>query len=191
MPGDGKTFNAINIALSIASEKDTSVLLVDADVAKPQISNLFGVNEQPGLIDLLANPDVPLSSTILRTDVPGLSLLPAGTSHDFATELLASQRMQDVADELSRSVPNRIVIFDSPPILVTSESRELASRVGQIVLVVCAGQTQQQAVEAALGNLDQDKAINLVLNQAGSTLGENMYGQYGYGYHAHSNPATL
>ncbi len=186
LPGDGKTFNAINIALSLAVEKDTSVLLVDADVAKPHISRLFGVADEIGLIDLLEDQSMSVANAIMKTDVPRLSIMSAGHSNEHATELLASRRMNAVAAELSARDPNRIVVFDSPPLLATSESRVLASCMGQIVLVVCSDKTPQQAVGDALESLDEDKAINLVLNQAGSTMAEGYYGnfQYGYGYHS-------
>lgn len=182
LPGDGKTFTAINIALSIAVEKDTSVLLVDADVAKPQISELFGLADEPGLIDVLADESTSIREAIIRTDVPGLSLLPAGRQEELATELLASRRMEQVAAELSAYMPNQVVIFDSPPLLATSESQALASRMGQIALIVCAGKTPQQAVTSAIECLDKDMAVNLILNQAGTSLGDVSYGSRKYGY---------
>ena len=182
LPGDGKTFNAINIALSMATEKDTSVLLVDADVAKPHISDLFGLEDEPGLIDVLVDKTIKLSDVIVRSNVPGLSFLPAGRRDEHATELLASRRMARVVTELSEAVPNRIVIFDSPPLLVTSEARVLADRMAQIVLVVCAGKTHQQAVRSTIDSLDSDKAITMVLNQAGTSFSDAAYGSYGYGY---------
>jgi len=182
LPGDGKTFNCINLALSMAIEKDVSVLLVDADVAKPHVSRLFGIHERPGLIDLLKNKSVDVDKVVMRTDIPGLRILPAGCPDEHATELLASRRMGEVVDVLSKSYSDRVVIFDSPPILVTSESRVLASSMGQIVMVVCAGKTPQQAVEEALYNFDDSKAINLILNQSASSLGSASYGDFKYGY---------
>ena len=182
LPGDGKTFNAINIALSMAVERDTSVLLVDADIAKPHISDLFGLQSEPGLIDVLVDQNMSIQDVIIRSDVPGLSLLPAGRADEHATELLASRRMARFATELSESVPNRIVIFDSPPLLVTSESRVLASNMGQVAMVVCAGKTPQHAVISAISSLDEGQAVNLILNQAGSTIGDMSYGQFQYGY---------
>lgn len=182
LSGDGKTFNCINLALSMSSEKDISVLLVDADVAKPHISRIFGVADQPGLIDLLADESLSLEDVVLSTDVPGLSLLPAGQIHAQATELLASKRMGDVVHQLSKRYANRIVLFDSPPLLITPESRVLASHMGQIAMVVCAGRTPQQAVIDAVACIDESKATNLILNQrSGAGLAGNEYG-YGYGY---------
>jgi protein-tyrosine kinase len=182
LPGDGKTFNAINIALSIAMEKDTSVLLVDADVAKPHVTSLFGLKDEPGLIDALVDNTIRVSDLIIRSNVPGLSFLPAGRQDEHPTELLASSRMANIALQLSESVPNRVVIFDSPPVLVTSEARALASRMAQIVVVVCAGKTPQDAVQSTVESLDTDKALNLILNQAGTSVGDAAYGYYGYGY---------
>lgn len=182
LPGDGKTFSCINLALSMAVEKDLSVLLVDADVAKPHISRLFGIDAEDGLIELVSNMANDIEDLTIDTDVPGLSLLPAGRRHDHATELLASRRMADIVAELSASDRNRVVIFDSPPLLPTSEARVLAGLMGQIVMIVCAGKTPQQAVIDALASIDESKATNLVLNQAGAGLASEKYGSYGYGY---------
>ena len=184
LPGDGKTFNCINLALSMAIEKDVSVLLVDADVAKPHISQLFGVDEQPGLIELLKDTTLDVESVVLRTDIPGLRILPAGCHDEHATELLASRRMEKVVAVLSQSYADRVVIFDSPPILATSEARVLTTLMGQIALVVWAGHTPQHAVLEAIDSLDDSKAINLILNQSTSGQGAGGYGSYKYGYEA-------
>lgn len=181
LPGDGKTFNCINLALSIALEKDLSVLLVDADVAKPHVSQLFGVSEQPGLIEIL-NGAIDVDSATIRTDVPGLSLLPAGAHDVHATELLASKRMGKLLHRLSTSHSDRVVIFDSPPLLVTSEAGVLASSMGQIAMVIRAGKTPQRAVLEALDGLDKEKAVNLILNESASGISSDRYGTYGYGY---------
>ncbi|WP_405229997.1 XrtA-associated tyrosine autokinase [Lentisalinibacter sediminis] len=181
LPGDGKTFNCINLALSIATEKDKSVLLVDADVAKPHISMLFGLENEPGLIDLLTNSNLEVGDVLLQTNIPGLIVLPAGKQDEHATELLASRRMARLVHVLSTSLPDRITVFDSPPLLVTSEARVLASVMGQIVLVVCAGRTPQNAVLEAAASLDPDKPISVVLNRAGRGLGGDGYGYANYG----------
>jgi protein-tyrosine kinase len=182
LPGDGKTFTCINLALSMAMEKDTSVLLVDADVAKPHVSDLFGVSDQPGLIELLKHKDRKATEFVLRTDIPGLRLLPAGTPDENATELLASRRMKRITAELSASYPDHVIIFDSPPLLVTSEARVLASAVGQIAMVVRAGKTPQKAVTDAIESLDKSKAANLILNEADAAFNSTIYSGYGYGY---------
>ncbi len=184
LAGDGKTFNCINLALSMATEKEKTVLLVDADVAKPHISTLFDIENEPGLIDLLTNPELNVEDVVIPTNVPGLQLLPAGRRDDHATELLASRRMAAMAEQLSKIYRNGVVLFDSPPLLLTSESRVLASRMGQIVVVVCSGLTPQGAVIEAIESLDDEKALSVVLNRSGKGFGEPNYGGYGYGYSA-------
>lgn len=179
LPGDGKTTTAINLALSIAIEKDKTVLLVDADVAKPHVSRVFGLGQEPGLIEILKDQESDIADYIFRTDVPGLAILPAGQWDPTATELLASRRMARLASEISAFYPDRMVIFDSPPLLSTSEAPVLASRMGQVVIVVKSNHTPQHAVIDAIEKLDEEQAVNLVLNQSNSDI---VAGYYGYGY---------
>lgn len=178
MAGEGKTFTSINLALSMALEHDISVLLVDADIPKPHITRTFGVEHEPGLIDVLRDPEANVESVILPTDLPNLSLLPAGRRSETATELLASHRMEQTVNYLAASDPTRIVLIDSPPLLLTSESRALAHWVGQVVLVIRSDFTPQQAVMDAIAQVGPGKAVSLVLNQSrGSSPGY----YYGYG----------
>jgi len=184
LPGDGKTFTSINLALSMAQEMDLSVLLVDSDVAKRHISRLLGVEGERGLMDVLRDESADIDAVVHSTEVPGLCVLPAGKPSENATELLASPRMEQVIRHLGSRADSRIVLFDSPPILLTSESRALASSVGQIVLVVCAGVTPQRAVFDALDILGEGKSISIVLNQAD----EGRSGEYGYSYYGDTAP---
>lgn len=179
LPGEGKTFTAINLALSLALEKDRSVILIDGDAPKPHISKAFGLGGEPGLLDLLARPEMPVEPAVRPTDVPSLYLLPVGNRSDTATELLSSTRMRQVLEELQRLDENGIVLLDAPPILLTSEAQVLASLFGQLVLVVRSGTTPQQAVTDALGIIGEGPRIGLVLNQA---LHDDAGGYYGYGY---------
>lgn len=179
LPGDGKTFTAMNLALSMALEKDISVLLVDADVLRPHLSRLLGVGTEPGLLDALRDENLDVESLILRTDVPGLSVLPAGRPSDTATELLASSRMEALVRVLSEGNRSRIVVFDSSPLLPTTESRVLSTVVGQVVLVVGAGSTPQQAVIDAVNLIGEGKHIGLVLNQSDEESRAGYYNQYG------------
>ena len=179
-PGEGKTFTAINLALSIATEREKTVLLVDSDVAKPHISRILGVKNRPGLIDLLTDESLKFSDVLVKTDVPNLSLLPAGRRHEHATELLASDAMRRLAHEISNRYADRIIVFDSPPLLLTSESQVLSAVMGQIVLVVEEGRTSQAAVMKVVGMLDQNKAIGFVLNKSERASDSRYYGKYGY-----------
>jgi len=181
LPGDGKTFTSINLALSMAREKDSSVVLVDADVAKPHISRIFGVDAERGLLDALADPALDVNTLILQTDVKGLSILPAGAVRDGATELLSSARTSQVANQLLARHPRCVALFDSPPLMVSSESRALAVAVGQIVIVVRAGHTPRNAVLETLDALGPDRSISLVLNQGRRSMGERLYAYGNYG----------
>lgn len=189
LPGEGKTFTSINLALSMALEKDISVVLVDADVAKPRVSTIFGLTQERGLLDLLRDESPDVDSVILPTDVPRLSILPAGKHSELATEMLASARMQQIVEQLGAGSPDRIVLFDSPPLLLTSESRVLATVVGQITMVVRAGSTPQRAVLDALDLLGEGKSVGLVLNQCDEQTRTGYYQYYGQREESSEQPA--
>lgn len=180
LPGEGKTFTSINLALSLALEKDHRVILIDGDAPKPHVSHTFGVAGEPGLLDVLSRPDVPVESVILPTDIHGLYIMPIGRRTDTTTELLSSARMRQVVAELQALDDYGLVLFDSPPILLTSEAPVLASLFGQVVLVVRAGMTPQQAVADSLAMIGEGPRVGLVLNQA--LHDNNVGGYYGYGY---------
>jgi receptor protein-tyrosine kinase len=178
MPGEGKTFFAVNLAMSIAMEVDLSVLLVDADVLRPSVLARCGVEPSRGLMDVLKTPSLDLADVMLRTNVPKLSLLPAGTANSQSTELLASTAMERLLDELASRFPDRIIVFDAPPLIPTTESRVLASRVGQVVMVVEAGKTTHAQVTQAYAAVEQCPVVLSVLNRASGNSGE----AYGYYY---------
>jgi protein-tyrosine kinase len=180
LPGDGKTFTSINLAMSMARERDISVVLVDADVPKPHVSRIFGVEKETGLLEALNDPGLDVESLLLPTDVGSLSILPAGRNNEGATELLASARMAAITARLLARNPNRIVLFDSPPLLVSSESRALSSVMGQVVLVVRNGATPRDAVLETIDSLGEGKDISLVLNQGRVRDGGYYYG-FDYG----------
>ncbi|QHE85911.1 XrtA-associated tyrosine autokinase [Hydrogenophaga sp. BPS33] len=180
MPGEGKSFTAINLAMSIAMELDYTVLLVDADVSRPSIMKTLGLPQGPGLLDLLTNDKIEMSDTLLRTNVDKLSLLPSGTPHPRATELLASDAMTRLIEEMGHRYPDRIIIFDSPPLLLTTESRVLATHMGQIVMVVQAEKTLQSQVKHALTTIESCPIKLMVLNQVHG--GDQEAHGYGYGY---------
>ncbi|WP_119292445.1 XrtA-associated tyrosine autokinase [Azohydromonas sediminis] len=179
LPGEGKTFTALNLAMSIATELDHTVMLVDADVARPAVLKNLGLPEGPGLLDLI-DGSVQMHEALLRTNVDKLTLLPSGTPHQRATEMLASEGMRRLLDDIANRYPDRIVIFDSPPLLLTTESRVLATNMGQIVIVVQAGRTKQSDVQAALDTIEACPVRLMLLNQVRSEP-EAAYG-YGYGY---------
>ena len=178
LAGEGKSFCAVNLAMSIAMEMDHTVLLVDADVARPSIPKFLGLQANKGLLDILLDDKLELSDVMMRTDVEKLSILTAGNKSKHATELLASQGMSELLAEVAQRYSDRIVIFDSPPLLQTSESHVLAAQMGQIVLVVEAETTPQKAVMEALRQIESCDVINLVFNKARSLPGVGYYGGY-------------
>src|SRR5678815_1024764 len=152
LTGVGESFSSVNLAMSIAMELDRTVLLVDADVARPSVLRMLGLPPAPGLLDVLEGK-TDISSVLLKTNIDKLTILPSGTPHEQATELLASDAMRLLLDDMSRRYADRIVIFDSPPLLLTTEARVLASQVGQVVMVVQADKTLQADVEHALATI--------------------------------------
>ena len=181
LASEGKSFCSINLALSIASELDHRVLLIDADVARPSIPGILSFGPKKGLLDILLNKELDISDVMLQTNVDKLTLVTAGKErHTHATELLAGHRMGLLLDELAQRYHDRVVIFDSPPLLLTSEARVLAARMGQIVLVVEAEQTSQHAVKEALKQIESCTSISLIYNKARAFSGKEYYG-YGYG----------
>lgn len=177
-PAEGKTFCAINLALSIASERDLTVLLVDADVARPQLMEALHVDADKGLIDVIVDERVSFSDCMLRTNIDNLSLLPAGRPHPAATELLSSEKMGEMVEELARRYSDRIIIFDSSPVLASSAPGVLAQHVGQAMFVVEADRTRETQVIEALSLISECKNINLLLNKTRFMGGKVRFGSY-------------
>ncbi|MDP3440960.1 MAG: XrtA-associated tyrosine autokinase [Azonexus sp.] len=186
LPGEGKSFTAINLAISIAMELDNTVMLVDADVSRPSVLNMLGLPPAPGLLDVVMKNSVDISEVLLRTNIEKLSILPSGTAHARATELLASEAMTRLLDDMSGRYSDRIIIFDSPPLLLTTESRALATHMGQIVIVVNAENTAQAAVKQAVAAIEGCPVKMMVLNQARQSSTDGYGYGYGYGY-GHAN----
>jgi protein-tyrosine kinase len=186
--GEGKSFTALNLAMSMAMELDTTVLLVDADVAHPVILETLGLPPSKGLMNVLTDQRLELSSVILRTSIEKLSVLPAGTPHPRATEFLASDVMTRLVDEMSARYSDRIIVFDSPPLLLTTESPVLATHMGQIVLVVEAERTTEATLMQALAKIEMCPIVMTVLNKAAASSVGSYYG-YGYGYGIQEEPA--
>ena len=181
LPGEGKTFSAINLAISIALEKDKHVLLIDADVNKPTHHEIFGLDENRGLTDILLGKVDDMSDVLHKTNIQSLSLMSAGHEYAHATELLASADMERFVEDVSKRYPDRIVIFDSPPLLLTTESSVLASHMGQVILVIEAEKTLAHQVKKSL-SLMSNEIVLLMLNKMREKNEIGSYGYYGYGY---------
>lgn len=182
LPGEGKSFTAINLAISIAMELDNTVMLVDADVARPSVLNMLGLPQSAGLLDVLKENSLDISGALLRTNIEKLSILPSGTPHPRATELLASDTMIRLLEDMSSRYSDRIIIFDSPPLLLTTEARVLATHMGQVVIVVNAENTAQAAVKQAITTIDACPVKMMVLNQVRADKADGYGYGYGYGY---------
>lgn len=182
-PGEGKTYCAVNLALSIAAEKESEVLLVDADFARPSVLSALGLPGSRGLMDALADPSIDVADLVLGTDIPGLKVLPAGDATNSDSEYLSSSRTATVLGRLTEGAPHRIVIFDSPPALTASPAAELAQYVGQALVICRADRTGQQSLEDAISLLSGCPNIQLLLNAANFSPSGRRFGAY-YGYGA-------
>ncbi|MBA4091440.1 MAG: exopolysaccharide biosynthesis protein [Sphingobium sp.] len=176
--GDGKTFCAVNLALSLAAEKDREILLVDADFGKPGIPAQLGLEAGPGLMDALADPMVAIEDCVIRTDIPSLAVLPAGQRSNNDTEYLASARTEQLLKRLTDGRPDRIVIFDSPPLLAASPAAVLASHAAIALLVVRADKTPESALRDAAGLLRGGAQVQLLLNAVRFNSGGRRFGSY-------------
>lgn len=177
-PGEGKTFTAINLAMSMALERDYSVLLVDADVSRPSILKSLGLTAEKGLIDILEDRSLDLDDVLIHTNVHNLSVLPVIRSDHRSTEFLASNRMSELIEEIQRRQENRIIIFDAPPVLATSEPAALAAHVGHVIFTVEANRTTKASIREALGLLGNRAPIGFVLNRAEKQMGSVYFGSY-------------
>ncbi len=177
-PGDGKTYCAVNLAISMAAERDTRVLLVDADFPKPGVMERLGVADGPGLLDALVDPKIDIERCVVGTDIPNLSLLPAGAQSHSDVELIASDRTPALIARLLAADPERVVIFDSPPALAASPASVLALYVGQIMLVVRADRTSEGEIRDTVQRLEGCDHIQLLLNSVSFAPGGARFGSY-------------
>ncbi|NDW14280.1 polysaccharide biosynthesis tyrosine autokinase [Alteromonas genovensis] len=179
-PSEGKTFTATNLAMSIASEQDKTVLLVDADVLKPNVLRTLGLENRQGLMEYLKGDVEDIADVLYPTNIDKLKIIPAGRSHHLSTELLASQKMHDTVDEFANRYPDRIVIFDTPPLIGINESAILANFAGQAVVVVEEGKAKMSDIKLSVERLNPEMAIGFVVNKSvhNDTDGSGYYGYY-------------
>ncbi len=164
MPKAGKSFVTFNLAMSIAAEQMTNVLLIDADPIRRQLSVALGLEDAPGLTDLLTDPGRELEGLLLDTELESLRFLPAGRSSTDATELMAGPRMAELLRNLEGT--DRVVLFDTPPLLITSEARALVEKVNHAVIVVAAGETGAGDVKDVIKMLEpMGVSLSFVLNK--------------------------
>ena len=179
IPGEGKTYTSVNLALSIAQEMDSTVLLVDCDVVKQGVSRMLGLEGFCGLVDVLENDSLSIGDVMLETDIPKLRVMSAGKQNEYVAELLASQRMVNLINEMSSRYSDRIIIFDGPPLLPAPQTQILAKLVGQVVFVIEAGKTPQSVVEEALELIPEEQATGVLMNKNEGLSSRRGY-YYGY-----------
>ena len=182
VPGEGKTFTSLNLALSIVRDREMRVVLVDGDVARPGLTPTLGLEGRLGLNDVLEDLERDVSEVTYQTDVQGLFFVPAGRWNDHSPEHFAGSRMPEVIAELSRRVGHGVIVFDSPPLLATNDAQAVTRYVGQVLLVVRADETEQQAVRDAIALVDRTVPVQCVLNRVEPSIVSRYYGQYYYGY---------
>jgi protein-tyrosine kinase len=182
-PGEGKTFISINLAISLAAEKDIDVLLVDVDHSRDRVAKTLGISAEKGLLDVVENKSMSLNDVTLDTNIENFSVVPSGTYHPMGAELFSSARMRDLLDDLSRENSSRIVIFDCPPVLATTEASILAEHVGHVLFVVEASKTTKGNIKDALELLGHSQNLGFILNKTRNFVGDTSFGSYsGYGY---------
>lgn len=182
-PGEGKTFVATNLAFSMASEHDLHVLLIDADFPNPAVPRVLGFEASTGLVDVVSDSSIDLADALIRTNIDNLTLLASGPTRPGSSELLASARMARFVDEISARYPDRITIFDSPPVLARSEPIILSKHVGQVVIVMEAERTSRTALDETIELIGSDRIAGVVLNKA-PAVGREQFGSY-YGIYGH------
>jgi len=180
LPGEGKSFVSLNLALSIVRDRELRVILVDGDVARPGLTPALGLDDAPGLNDVLDDPTLDVASVTYRTSVEGLLFVPAGRYHEMAAELLAGSRMERLFQELARRVGHGVIIIDSPPLLATNEAQVATRYAGQVLLVVRAESTEHRAVKDALALVDKATPVTAVLNNVRGSALSRYYGNYYY-----------
>ena len=178
-PREGKTFTAIHLALAIASQRDFRVLAMDCDVERQSLTSLLGIDAETGIFDVLEKESLDMRDILLRTDIPNLTVLPAGSHRPGMPELMSSRRMRDVLSEMAHRYSDRYIIVDAPPCLSTSDPSILASMVGQIVFVVEANRTQEPEIDESLRLISTCPNISLVLNKT-EGISSDYFGSYGY-----------
>ena len=187
--GEGKSFVAFNLAMSLASETDKTVLLIDADSSRSSVLRMLGIDAENGFLDLLEDENISFADVMIKTDSDHLSIIPAGHPHVLSSELFAGSNAGSLLEEMSQRYRDRIIIVDAPPVLATSEPTALALHVGQIVFVVDAQKTTKGAINEALGLINVCPNIGFVLNKAEFQFGAARFGSY-YDYYGYSKPTA-
>ena len=183
--GEGKSFTSLNLAMSLAIERDFNVLLIDGDIARGALTSALGLGDQQGLLDLLSDGDRAIESCVRRTSLDGLYVLPCGKWRDNAPELLGSTRLKRMLSDVTARYPGCLVVCDTAPVMLTNEGAVFLSIAGQVVFIVSSGSTPRQSVIDSLALIPSDRAVSMVLNKFSGPV-DSGYQYYGQHYDARS-----
>lgn len=164
-PGEGKTFTAVNLAVSFSHEVNRTLLLVDADLRNPSVHRCFGIEADRGLSDHLLR-GVDLSDLLLNPGLPRLTILPGGAPIANSTELLGAPKMGSLVEEMKRRYANRFLIFDGSPLLTSADALVFSRFVDGILLVVEAEKTSRKNFRRALELLAGKPVLGVVVNKS-------------------------
>jgi len=177
--GEGKTYTALNLAMSIGMELDSTVLLVDADIIMRTLTKTLGLMNETGLGDALNDRNLDLGDLILATNIDRLKILPAGSPTKNPTELLSSSRMEKITRELSQRYSDRVILFDAPPVLAATETSAIMHHMGQVIVVVESSRTPTDVIKSCIEHIEGNKVVGMVLNKSRFHGKTGYYGGYG------------
>lgn len=167
LPGEGKTFTAMNLAISLAAERNLNVILIDGDVVRSSLEAYFDGNNGRGLTELLNGKCQDVNEVMHRcVDVPNLRIIFAGKHDAGSPELLASKRMADISRDLATRYPDRIIIIDAPPVLAAAEPAALVAHMNHVIMVVAAQQPSRHHVEEALTRISAARSVMMLFNKS-------------------------
>ena len=181
-PGEGKSFSALNLAVSVAQNGLSDVLLVDVDAKPRSLSTLLGLRDRPGLLDMVDQPELRAEDVLVRTAVEGFQFLPLGIARAGTADAGVTRALATAIERIRRRFTHHVVILDTAPCLSTSDPSTLAPLVDQVIMVVEAGRTQKAELGASLELLKACPNVILVLNKVRLTHRHSFGSYYYFGY---------
>ncbi|MCH8506132.1 MAG: CpsD/CapB family tyrosine-protein kinase [Ectothiorhodospiraceae bacterium] len=173
-PRDGKSLTSTNLALSIAMGESHPVVLIDADVRRPTLAGLFGIEPEVGLGDYFMD-EASLEDLLLKLPQKGMYLIPGRAQSRLRPEALSSDKVLDFTLRLKRMFPNGLLIFDMPPALVGGDVVAFAPNLDATLIVVANRRTLEKEIQQTMTVMEDVNVIGTVLNFAEETISRNEY----------------
>ena len=164
-PASGKTFVAINLAISIAHQPQKTAILVDLDFRRPKVATYLGLHAEKSMNDYLQG-NAQLKDVIISPSIPGLVVIPTMRPLAKSAEILSSNKVVNLIQDLRDRYDSRIVIFDAPPVLNSDDAMVLIPQVDCFLLVIANGMSSKSEIEETMYHLPQEKLLGVVLNKA-------------------------